>query len=260
MSELLEIDHVWTRRGRIQVLKDVTVSVGSEVVAVIGLNGSGKTTLLRTVSGLTRPNRGSIRFEGQTISGRPAHEVVRRGLSYMQQSNQLFPQLSVDENLRLGGYLLQRGEMAAARDRVLDLFKALRLKLAVKAGNLSGGERQMLALGKTLMQKPKLLLLDEPTAGLAPAGIAGMYGALAAIKEAGLPILLVEQNVVKALEIADRVLVLYLGSVHAQIDVARARDDLTLVRRLMMGEPPEQLGPADKASGTRAVARKAGAN
>jgi branched-chain amino acid transport system ATP-binding protein len=241
---MLELESVFTRRGHVQVLTDITLSMGNEVVAVVGLNGSGKTTLLRTITGLTPPYQGRIVFDGHEISGRRAHEISRLGLGFVQQSNQLFPELTVTENLRLGAYLLADNEADAAAADALTLFPALAGKVKIRAGNLSGGERQMLALSKTLAQRPKLLLLDEPTAGLSPAGITAIYGALKALRERGLPILMVEQNVAKALEIADRVVVLYLGALHASIPVADAKRDQGLVRRLMMGDVVASMGGA----------------
>jgi branched-chain amino acid transport system ATP-binding protein len=252
---MLALEGVWTRRGRIQILRDVSFSMGDEVVAVVGLNGSGKTTMLRTISGLTPPNQGRITLRDQQITGKRVHEIARLGLGYMQQSNQLFPELTAIENLRMGAYLLDGKEAEASIEQAVELFPALKKKLTVRAGNLSGGERQMLALSKSMTQRPSFLLLDEPTAGLSPVGIGIIYGALAELRKRRLPILMVEQNVAKALEICDRVVVLYLGVVHAVLDVAQARDNVELVRRLMMGDDSARqelglTGPAPRVGHT----------
>lgn len=233
----LEVEDLWVRRGRVDVLKNIQFTVRKgEAVAILGLNGSGKTTLLRSISGLISPVGGTIRYRGHPIGGEPAHRVTRLGIAYMQQSNQLFPQMSVGDNLTLAGYRLRRDEARARVDSVVESFPRLRSMLHAKAGNLSGGERQALALAKTLVMSPQLLLLDEPTAGLAPSAIAGIYSSLSSLRGTGLTILLVEQNVTQALEIADRIIVLYLGRVHAELSAEQAKADLDLLSKRMMGE------------------------
>jgi len=242
MTALLEVNGVYARRGAVEVLRNVSLEVSREVVAVVGLNGSGKSTLLRVISGLNRPYRGEVRFSGSWVHRWPAHRIARAGLGFVTQSNQLFPEMTVFENLRLGGYRLSRRQVHAGIDLALEMFPRLKERIGIRATFLSGGERQMLAIAKVLVQDPDLLLLDEPTAGLSPVSISVVYSALAQIRQRGLPILLVEQNVTKALEIADRVVVLYLGEVAATIPNVRAGVDHEALRRFMLGERMQASG------------------
>jgi branched-chain amino acid transport system ATP-binding protein len=205
-----------------QVLHDVSFSVADEVVAVFGLNASGKSTLLRTVSGLTRATGGSIRFMGAEITGEPAHRVVRRGIGFMQQDNHVFPSLTVMQNLELGAYLLPRAERASEIERVLGYCPPLRQKGKTLARFLSGGERQMLALSKVLLLRPSLLLLDEPSAGLAPRVIGEIFDVVSQLRSEGVSILIAEQNVKRALEVADRAVVMVLGRSVATVNVEDA--------------------------------------
>jgi branched-chain amino acid transport system ATP-binding protein len=173
-----------------------------EVVALVGSNGAGKTTLFRAVCGLLRSSRGQVTLAGRSIGGRPAYEIARRGLAYVPADRRLFPHMSVTENLDLGAYPRRPGR--ARRDLVLDLFPRLAERSRQAAGTLSGGEQQMLAVGRALMSEPRLLLLDEPTTGLAPRVAAEAYAALAALREHGLTIVVAEQQVPLALRLADR--------------------------------------------------------
>jgi branched-chain amino acid transport system ATP-binding protein len=194
------------------VVHDVSLAVGErEVVTVIGSNGAGKTTLFRAVCGLLRASHGQVTFDGRSISGRRAHDIARCGLAYVPADRHLFPHMSVRENLDLGAY--PERPQRARRDLVLDLFPRLAERHRQAAGTMSGGEQQMLTVGRALMRDPRLLLLDEPTTGLAPKLAGDAYSALAALRDAGLTILVAEQQVPLALGLADRGYVLEDGRI-----------------------------------------------
>jgi branched-chain amino acid transport system ATP-binding protein len=194
------------------VVHEVSFTVAEgEAVAVIGSNGAGKTTLFRAICGLSRPSHGAVTFGGRSIGGRRAHDIARRGLAYVPADRHLFPHMSVGENLDLGAY--PRRPRQERRDLVLDLFPRLAERSRQAAGTLSGGEQQMLTVGRALMSNPRLLLLDEPTTGLAPKLAAEAYTALAALREHGLTILVAEQQVPLALQLADRGYVLEDGRI-----------------------------------------------
>lgn len=237
VASRLVLDEVRCRRGGLEILHGVSFGIGNETVTVLGLNGSGKSTLLRTISGLTRNHGGSITFDGESIGGMPAHRVVGHGLAYMPQHNQVFPSATVIENLRLAGFLLERREVADLVDRQLERFPKLAARRDARAGVLSGGERQMLALAKALMTRPKMLLLDEPSAALAPAAIDDMYKVLGELRGDGVPMLMVEQNVRRALEIADRAIVLSLGRLRGIVAVGDVERTMSDVRALMLPAP-----------------------
>ena len=203
-----------------------------EAVALIGSNGAGKTTLFRAVCGLLRPSTGTVMFAGRSISGRPANEIARRGLAYVPANRHLFPHMSVTENLDLGAY--PRRPRQERRELVLDLFPRLAERHRQAAGTLSGGEQQMLAVGRALMAEPRLLLLDEPTTGLAPKLAAEAYAALAALREHGLTIVVAEQQVPLALELADRGYVLEDGRIELA-GTARELEQDPDVRRAYLG-------------------------
>jgi branched-chain amino acid transport system ATP-binding protein len=195
--------------GRVHALRGVSLHVGpGELVTIVGPNGSGKSTLLRAVMGLVPVRAGTIVFEGRTICGLPTEEIVRRGLAMVPEGRDLFGPLTVRENLALGAYALSRAERRARLDadlaRVLALFPALRPRLGQAVATLSGGEQQMVAIGRALMARPRLLLLDEPSVGLAPLVVREIFRVLAGLKAAGMTILLVEQNARAAQGIADR--------------------------------------------------------
>jgi branched-chain amino acid transport system ATP-binding protein len=212
---MLEVDELSTGYRGENVIHRVSLSVAEgEVVAVIGSNGAGKTTLFRAVCGLHRPNRGTVTFKGERISGRRAHVIAQRRLCYVPAERHLFPEMTVSENLDLGAY--PKRPAAGRRTVVFDLFPRLAERRRQRAGTMSGGEQQMLAVGRALMADPELLLLDEPTTGLAPILAAEAYRALAALREHGLTIVVAEQQVPLALDLADRAYVLENGRVQLE--------------------------------------------
>ena len=212
---LLELEGVDALYGRVRALRGVTLSVDQgEVVALIGSNGAGKTTTLRTISGLMHPPSGSIVFDGKDISRMPAHDIVGLGICQAPEGRRLFPRMQVIDNLRMGAFL-RKDDAGIQKDmgRVFELFPRLKERITQLAGTLSGGEQQMLAIGRALMSKPKLLMLDEPSLGLAPILVETIFQIVREINAQGIPILLVEQNATKALEVAHRAYVLETGSI-----------------------------------------------
>jgi branched-chain amino acid transport system ATP-binding protein len=210
---LLELHGVNTFYGRVQALRDVSLEVDrKEIVALIGSNGAGKTTTLRTISGLVRPTSGRITFDGTSIVSVPANRVVERGIGHAPEGRRLFPRLSVLDNLMMGAYV-RRDKDAIATDlhRVFELFPRLLERQRQIAGTLSGGEQQMLAIGRAMMARPKLLMLDEPSLGLSPILVETIFSIIREINRSDVPILLVEQNAHKALEVAHRAYVLETG-------------------------------------------------
>ncbi len=212
---LLELQGVDAFYGRVQALHGVSLSVGaSEIVALIGSNGAGKTTTLRTVSGLMHPGSGTIRFGDQDITKRPAHEIVGLGICQSPEGRRLFARMQVIDNLRMGAYTRSdRAGIQQDMERVFTLFPRLKERSTQLAGTLSGGEQQMLAIGRAMMSRPKLLMLDEPSLGLAPILVDTIFKTILEINQAGIPILLVEQNAVRALEVAHRGYVLETGNI-----------------------------------------------
>jgi branched-chain amino acid transport system ATP-binding protein len=211
---MLEVTGLYSGYGRIEVLHGVSLEVkAGEVVALIGSNGAGKTTLLRALSGVQPIGRGEIRLLGERIDALPPHQRVARGLTQSPEGRQVFGPLSVDDNLRLGGYMRRDPDIAADRDRVFEMFPALAEKRRIAAASLSGGQQQMLAIGRALMGRPKLLLLDEPSLGLSPLLVDQILAAILALRAQGVTTLLVEQNAAAALEIADRGYVLETGRI-----------------------------------------------
>jgi branched-chain amino acid transport system ATP-binding protein len=212
---LLELNGVDAFYGRVRALRGVTINVDQgEVVALIGSNGAGKTTTLRTISGLMHPPSGSITFAGKDISKTPAHEIVGLGICQSPEGRRLFPRMQVIDNLWMGAFL-RKDTPGIHKDleRVYELFPRLKERTTQLAGTLSGGEQQMLAIGRALMSKPKLLMLDEPSLGLAPILVETIFQIVREINAQGIPILLVEQNAHKALEVAHRAYVLETGSI-----------------------------------------------
>jgi branched-chain amino acid transport system ATP-binding protein len=211
---LLEISDIHTFYGNIEALKGVSLEVDEgEIVTLIGSNGAGKSTTLRSISGLTPPREGSIRLNGEEIGETPPQEIVARGVSHAPEGRHCFPRMTVRENLDLGAYLRRDSEVDQDLDRVYELFPRLKEREKQKAGTMSGGEQQMLAIGRALMSQPKLLLLDEPGMGLAPILVERIYETIAEINEQGTTILLVEQNANFALEVSSRGYVLETGTI-----------------------------------------------
>lgn len=215
MAALLELDRVWAGYGQADVLKEVSLVIGEgEMVTMIGANGAGKTTTLLCISGCLPVRRGDIRFGGRSTRGSEPHELVRLGLSHAPEGRRIFPRLTVDENLQLGAYTRRdRSAIAADKKAMYELFPVLGERRQQAGGTLSGGEQQMLALARAWMSRPRLLLLDEPSLGLAPLAAAKVFEALAAWHRAGMAMLLVEQNARQALALAERAYVLEQGAV-----------------------------------------------
>jgi branched-chain amino acid transport system ATP-binding protein len=211
---LLVVDDIHTFYGNIEALKGISLEVDEgEVVTLIGSNGAGKTTTLRSIAGLTPPREGSISFDGQQIGETAPQDIVQRGISMSPEGRHCFQRMTVRENLELGAYLRRDAKVQGDLDRVFDLFPRLKERAQQKAGTMSGGEQQMLAIGRALMAEPKLLLLDEPSMGLAPVLVERIYETIAEINKQGTTILLVEQNANYALEVSERAYVLETGSV-----------------------------------------------
>lgn len=211
---MLTIQDINVYYGAIHALKDVSVSVErGEIVAIIGSNGAGKSTLLRTISGLLRPRTGTIVFEGEPIHTMPAHTIVRRGIGHSPEGRRIFTNMSVLENLQLGAITRKDKAVNDDLEMVQTRFPRLRERIKQSAGTLSGGEQQMLAIGRALMSRPSLLLLDEPSLGLAPNLVAEIFRIVLEINGDGTTVLLVEQNAHRALEIANRAYVLETGSI-----------------------------------------------
>jgi branched-chain amino acid transport system ATP-binding protein len=211
---MLEVAALASRYGRIPALAGVDLRVGEgELVALVGANGAGKTTLLRVLSGVLPAVAGSVRFAGVDITRTPPRRRVQMGIVQVPEGRQVFAPLSVEDNLRLGAFVRPRREIAAGLERVFALFPALATKRREHAGTLSGGQQQMLALGRALMSRPTLLLLDEPSMGLAPRVVAEIFAVIRALKDAATTVLLVDQNAQAALAVADRAYVLETGRV-----------------------------------------------
>ena len=212
---MLSVRKINSYYGELHILKDVSMEVkGKEITAVIGPNGAGKTTLLRTISGLLRPRSGTIEFLGKRIDSMPAHEIARLGISHVPEGRMLFPRMTVRENLEMGAFLIRKKEdFDETLEWVYQLFPVLRERERQRAGTLSGGEQQMLAIARGLMSKPKLLLLDEPSQGLGPKIINMIYEVIDALRNEGITILIVEQNVDRVLRIADVAYVLENGMI-----------------------------------------------
>ena len=232
---LLDIQGLRSGYGRVEVLRGVDLQVrAGEIVALLGSNGAGKSTLNHTVSGLVPAWGGRVVFEGSDLTGAHYRDVVRAGLIQVPEGRRIFPNLSVLENLELGAFARARARRAANLERVFVTFPRLKERTAQKAGTMSGGEQQMLAIGRGMMAEPRLLILDEPSLGLSPLLVEQMFALIGQLNEAGLAVLLVEQNVGQSLEIADRAYVLENGSVRFQGQPAEllASDEL---RRAYLG-------------------------
>ncbi|EFH13464.1 ABC transporter ATP-binding protein [Teichococcus cervicalis] len=233
---MLTLHEVTSGYGRTTILHGISAEVrAGEVVTIVGANGAGKTTTLRTIAGLLRPSGGRISFEGEDISRLTPHEVVARGITLIPEGRQLFPFMTVRDNLRMGAYTPHaRGRERQTMEEVLDLFPRVRERLDQQAGSLSGGEQQMVAIARGMMARPKLLMFDEPSLGLAPIIVAQVFAVVERIVATGVTVLIVEQNVVRTLSIADRGYVLENGEiVMADSGAALLRDDH--VRRAYLG-------------------------
>ena len=234
---LLRLDGVQTFYGSIQALKGVSLEVHQgEIVTLIGANGAGKSTTLRSINGLNHPRHGKITFAGEDITSTPAHEIVRKGIAQSPEGRKLFPRMTVVENLEMGAF--QRKDRHAFQedmDRVFTLFPRLAERKAQKAGTMSGGEQQMCAIGRALMARPTLLMLDEPSMGLAPIFVQRIFDTIVEVNKQGTSILLVEQNALMALDVASRGYVLETGKV-AMADDAKALAQNDDVKRTYLGE------------------------
>jgi branched-chain amino acid transport system ATP-binding protein len=213
-ERLLALKDVHTYYGHIHALKGVTLEVNrGEIVTLIGSNGAGKTTTLKTISGLLHPRSGTVHLEAQDISRVPAHVLVRQGIGHAPEGRRIFGRLTVLENLQMGAFTRRAGEMAVGLDRVYTLFPRLKERLGQVGGTLSGGEQQMLAIGRALMSQPRVLLLDEPSLGLSPILVQQIFAIIKEINAQGTTVLLVEQNALQALNVAHRGYVLQTGKV-----------------------------------------------
>lgn len=212
---MLDIENVSAAYGMVQILRDVSFRVEEEeIISIIGPNGAGKTTLVKTVMGLLHPKKGAIRFKGENIENLPPYEIVKRGLILIPEGRDIFPRMTVEENLKLGAYTTNsKGSLREAKEQVYQIFPVLKKKEKVMAQTLSGGEQQMLVIGRSLMSNPQLLILDEPSLGLAPILVEKVLDTVRKINEEGVTILLVEQNIRDSLDISDRGYVLEQGKI-----------------------------------------------
>jgi branched-chain amino acid transport system ATP-binding protein len=229
-ANILELEDIHTYYGSIQALKGVSLEVkDGEIVTLIGANGAGKSTTLRSINGLNSPRRGSIRFQGRDITHASAHSIVESGISQSPEGRRLFPRMSVLENLEMGTFQrADRGDRKAVGqdlERVYELFPRLLERKGQRAGTLSGGEQQMVAIGRALMARPKLLMLDEPSMGLAPIFVERIFEIIREINSQGTPILLVEQNALMALDVASRGYVMETGKIALADDAKKLREN-----------------------------------
>jgi branched-chain amino acid transport system ATP-binding protein len=231
MVELLAVQALHAGYGATEILRGIDLAVNDgEIVAVLGSNGAGKSTLNQTISGVLRPWRGKIRFGGEVIERAPPSAIVAHGLIHVPEGRRIFPNMTVAENLDLGCYRRARPRREQNRDRVFGIFPRLAERQAQRAGTLSGGEQQMLAIGRGLMAEPKLLILDEPSLGLSPLLVEELFALIKSINSQGISLLLVEQNVVQSLEVASRAYVLDNGVIVLQGSAAEVRNDPNLKR------------------------------
>ena len=236
MQPLLNFDSVTAGYGRAVVLEGVTLEVNEgEVVALLGANGAGKTTLLRTASGMLRATAGSIRVGGVDAARLSSHQIARSGVAQVPEGRGVFPGLTVEENLRLGTFAARDGEAGGWKESAFELFPWMKNRARQVAGTLSGGEQQMLAIARALVAQPRLLLLDEPSLGLSPRIVEEVFRTLQAIRSRGVAILLAEQNVRRALDLADRGYVLNAGRVALEGTVDRLRDGASYYEAYMLG-------------------------
>jgi branched-chain amino acid transport system ATP-binding protein len=233
---LLKLDGVHTYYGQIHALQGVTIEVKrGEIVTLIGANGAGKTTTLKTVCGLLHPRQGTVTFDGKDVSRTAAHDLVRAGIGHAPEGRRIFSRLTVLENLQMGGFTRNQAEINEDVERVMTLFPRLRERTYQQGGTLSGGEQQMLAIGRAMMSRPRVLLLDEPSLGLAPIHNQVVFETIKEINAAGTTILLVEQNALQALNVAHRGYVLQTGNVVLSGEASALRENET-VRKAYLGE------------------------
>lgn len=237
MAALLELDNLHTYYGHIHALKGITVTVNEgEIVTLVGANGAGKSTTLRTISGVVRARRGSVRLKGRDITGMKAHDIAALGIGHVPEGRRIFPLLSVRENLEIGAWnVSNKADIQARMEEGFVLFPRLKERLTQKGGTLSGGEQQMLAIARAMMAQPSILLLDEPSMGLAPVLVESIFDIIKQINATGRTILLVEQNALLALEAAHRGYVLQTGQIVLS-DTANALLSNDTVRKAYLGE------------------------
>ncbi len=226
----LEVQDVHTYYGNIHALRGVSLSVkDGEVVTLIGANGAGKSTTLRTISGILQPREGQVVLDGQPITGLPPHEIVARGVCQVPEGRRIFSRMSVLENLEMGAFARKdRAQVPSDIERVFELFPRLKERISQKGGTLSGGEQQMLAIGRALMSRPKILLLDEPSMGLSPILVETIFQTIQEINQQGVTVLLVEQNALMALQVANRGFVLETGTIVLDDTAANLRENETV--------------------------------
>ena len=236
-APVLEIDDIHLYYGSIHALKGVSLTVNQgEIVTLIGANGAGKSSTLRAINGINRPRDGRIRFEGEDITQRPSHRIVKSGIAQSPEGRRLFPRMSVTENLEMGAFQrTDKENFAEDMERVFELFPRLKERRTQKAGTMSGGEQQMCAIGRALMARPKLLLLDEPSMGLAPIFVERIFETVVEVNKQGTPVLLVEQNALMALEVAQRGYVMETGRIALQGPAGELKTN-EQVRRTYLGE------------------------
>jgi branched-chain amino acid transport system ATP-binding protein len=233
---MLRVNDLHAAYGDIGVLKGITLEIHTgEIVCLLGANGAGKSTLLKVISGVLRPFQGNVLFQDQEITRYSPHKIVRMGLSHVPEGRQIFFHLTVIQNLLLGGYprKSKKAEVQELFDFIFNLFPILKERLKQKAGTLSGGEQQMLAISRSLMSRPRLLLLDEPSLGLAPMVVEEIFRVIKGLRSRGISILLVEQNVIGALNIADRGYIMEIGKMAAHGKAAEMRGDDEVRRRYL---------------------------
>jgi branched-chain amino acid transport system ATP-binding protein len=233
---MLQLSAVSAGYGSFQALFGVSLDIArGEAVGVIGPNGAGKTTLMRVMSGMLPMSEGTMTLEGQAIGGMPAHEIIEHGIAHVPENRRLFPRLTVEENLRVGAYIpAARARFAEQLDYVYNLFPRLKDRRMQAAGTMSGGEQQMCAIGRALMSKPKVLLMDEPSAGLAPLVVQQVFDLVGKIRAEGLTVLIVEQNVQQVLEVVDRAYLLEVGAIKLAGTAAELRNN-DFIRKSYMG-------------------------
>jgi branched-chain amino acid transport system ATP-binding protein len=236
-QDVLELDDIHVYYGAIHALKGVSLRVkAGEIVTLIGANGAGKSTTLRAINGLNRPRQGSIRFQGDDITETPPHKIVKNGIAQSPEGRRLFPRMSVTENLEMGAFQrTDKENFAADMDRVFELFPRLQERRTQRAGTMSGGEQQMCAIGRALMARPKLLLLDEPSMGLAPIFVERIFETVIEVNKQGTPVLLVEQNALMALDVAQRAYVMETGRIALEGPAAELKTN-ERVRQTYLGE------------------------